>query len=64
MTIGCETSPCGRRQRGGDGVEACYCLDKDETGVVERVRIVNSGFGDRRDGNWGCFLYWGPEGSL
>ena len=48
MTIGCEMSPCGRRQRGGDGVEAGCYLDKDETGVVERVRIVNSGFGDKK----------------
>ena len=56
--------PGGRRQRGGDGVEACCYLGRDETGKSKRVEqsTVDSAIEETATG--GCFLYWGPEGSL
>jgi hypothetical protein len=54
--------PGGRRQRGGGWVEACCYLGRDETGNSKRVETVNSGFGDRRDGNGQLLSLLGARG--
>lgn len=50
MAIGCLMSPCGRRQRGGDGVEAGCYLGEDGTGKVDGANR-RQWICDIRDGN-------------
>lgn len=54
----------GRRQRGGDRVEAGCYLHKDGTASSGRGEESTVDLAMKETATGSCFLYWGPEGSL